>query len=380
MLDAMGVEHRLPVAQLAVGDQFVVRPGETVATDGEVVFGHSAIDRSAMTGESVPVDVVPGDDVVGGTMSVGGRSVVQATKVGRDTQLAHMVRLVENAQNEKAAVQRLADRIAGVFVPAVLVIALVTLGCLAVGRWLYPASLQRRAIGSDHRLPLRTGSGDSDGPARRVGPGCSPRDLLQGLPSTGGFSTDRHGRARQDRDGHRREDGGHRRGGSTRDRASHAPALGGGARTGVGAPRRPGHRRFRTSGAGHPASGSPVRGTAGCRCSREPSTDIGSRSGKSTSLPLAHVRCPRTWLPVARHGNHSVAPSCSSGERTPSSELWPSPTRSDPRPHQRSRGSRHLGSTASFCRETTSQRLEPWAIRSALPTWWPTPCPLTRSL
>ena len=134
VLDAQGEEHRLPVAQLAVGDQFVVRPGETVATDGEVVFGHSAIDRSAMTGESLPVDVIPGDRVVGGTVSVGGRLVVQATKVGGDTQLAHMVRLVENAQNEKAAVQRLADRIAGVFVPAVLVTALVTLAAwLLVG-------------------------------------------------------------------------------------------------------------------------------------------------------------------------------------------------------------------------------------------------------
>jgi P-type Cu+ transporter len=127
VLDATDSERRLPVAHLEVGDRFVVRPGETVATDGEVVSGHSALDRSTMTGESLPVDVGPGDRVVGGTVSVGGRLVVQATKVGRDTQLAHMVRLVEEAQNEKAAVQRLADRISGVFVPVVLVIALVTL-------------------------------------------------------------------------------------------------------------------------------------------------------------------------------------------------------------------------------------------------------------
>jgi cation-transporting P-type ATPase A/B/Cu+-exporting ATPase len=127
VLDAMDVERRLPVAHLEVGDRFVVRPGETVATDGEVVSGHSALDRSTMTGESLPVDVGPGDRVVGGTVSVDGRLVVRATKVGRDTQLAHMVRLVEDAQNEKAAVQRLADRISGVFVPVVLVIALVTL-------------------------------------------------------------------------------------------------------------------------------------------------------------------------------------------------------------------------------------------------------------
>ena len=127
VLDATDKERRLPVAQLEVGDRFVVRPGETVATDGQVVFGCSAIDRSALTGESMPVDVVPGDAVVGGTVAVGGRLVVRATSVGRDTQLAHMVRLVEDAQNEKAAVQRLADRISGVFVPCVLVIALATL-------------------------------------------------------------------------------------------------------------------------------------------------------------------------------------------------------------------------------------------------------------
>ena len=128
VLDLMDVERRLPISQLEIGDRFVVRPGETVATDGEVIFGDSSIDRSAMTGESLPVDVSPGDRVVGGTISVGGRLVVRATSVGRDTQLAHMLRLVEDAQNEKAAVQRLADRISGVFVPVVLVIAIVTLG------------------------------------------------------------------------------------------------------------------------------------------------------------------------------------------------------------------------------------------------------------
>lgn len=134
VLDEGGGERRLPAVALAVGDRFVVRPGETVATDGEVEMGHAGIDRSAMTGESLPVDVAPGDRVVGGTVAVGGRLVVRATKVGRDTQLAHMVRLVENAQNEKAAVQRLADRISSVFVPAVLAVALVTLaGWLLAG-------------------------------------------------------------------------------------------------------------------------------------------------------------------------------------------------------------------------------------------------------
>jgi heavy metal translocating P-type ATPase len=134
VLDVGGSEHRLPLSQLRVGDRFVVRPGETVATDGEVVGGSSAVDRSAMTGESLPVEVGLSDQVVGGTVVVGGRLMVRATKVGRDTQLAHMLRLVEDAQNGKASVQRLADRIAGVFVPAVLVFATLTLlGWLLAG-------------------------------------------------------------------------------------------------------------------------------------------------------------------------------------------------------------------------------------------------------
>ena len=134
VLDALGIERRRPITALRAGDCFVVRPGETVATDGEVTFGQSALDRSAMTGESVPADVTVGDRVLGGTVCVGGRLVVRATKLGADTQLAQMLRLVEDAQNQKADVQRLADRIAGVFVPAVICIALITLaGWLLLG-------------------------------------------------------------------------------------------------------------------------------------------------------------------------------------------------------------------------------------------------------
>ncbi|MGO9197214.1 MAG: heavy metal translocating P-type ATPase [Acidimicrobiales bacterium] len=134
LLDDSGAETRRPVSELSVGSLFVVRPGEAVATDGEVVSGYSAIDRSAMTGESLPIDAGPGDTVIGGTISVGGRLVVRATKIGLDTQLAQMLRLVEDAQNQKAAVQRLADRISGIFVPIVLAIALLTLaGWLTLG-------------------------------------------------------------------------------------------------------------------------------------------------------------------------------------------------------------------------------------------------------
>ncbi len=123
-----GAETRVPVEQLAVGDDFVVRPGEKLATDGVVVDGTSAIDASMLTGEPVPVEVGPGDAVVGATVNAGGRLVVRATRVGSDTQLAQMARLVQDAQNGKAPVQRLADRISAVFVPVVLVIAAATLG------------------------------------------------------------------------------------------------------------------------------------------------------------------------------------------------------------------------------------------------------------
>ncbi|GLI03321.1 heavy metal translocating P-type ATPase [Phytohabitans aurantiacus] len=123
-----GTEVRLPIAQLIVGDRFVVRPGEKIATDGVVEDGSSAIDQSMLTGESVPVEVGPGDDVVGGTVNAGGRVVVRATRVGSDTQLAQMATLVEQAQAGKAAVQRLADRISGVFVPIVIALAVGTLG------------------------------------------------------------------------------------------------------------------------------------------------------------------------------------------------------------------------------------------------------------
>ncbi|MGW4197123.1 heavy metal translocating P-type ATPase [Streptomyces sp. NPDC005004] len=123
-----GKEVRIPVAQLAVGERFVVRPGEKIATDGTVVEGASAVDASMLTGESVPVDVAVGDAVTGATVNAGGRLVVEVTRVGADTQLARMAKLVEDAQNGKAEVQRLADRISGIFVPVVLLIAAGTFG------------------------------------------------------------------------------------------------------------------------------------------------------------------------------------------------------------------------------------------------------------
>jgi P-type Cu+ transporter len=128
VLDADGVERRIAVDQLAVGDRFVVRPGEKVATDGTVEQGTSAVDMSMLTGESVPVEVHPGSPVAGATVNAGGRLVVRATRVGADTALAQIARLVEDAQTGKAPVQRLADRISGIFVPVVIALSVATLG------------------------------------------------------------------------------------------------------------------------------------------------------------------------------------------------------------------------------------------------------------
>jgi P-type Cu+ transporter len=136
-----GQEVRIPTEQLVVGDVFSVRPGEKVATDGIVTDGTSAIDASMLTGESVPVEVGPGDAVVGATVNAGGRLLVRATRIGSDTQLAQMARLVEDAQNGKAQVQRLADRISGIFVPVVILLALLTRAA-----WLLNGSTQTAAF------------------------------------------------------------------------------------------------------------------------------------------------------------------------------------------------------------------------------------------
>jgi Cu+-exporting ATPase len=128
VLDADDSERRIPIEQLAVGDRFVVRPGEKVATDGSVEAGSSAVDMSMLTGEPVPVEVGPGAAVAGATVNAGGRLIVRATRIGADTALAQIARLVEDAQTGKAPVQRLADRISGIFVPIVIALAIATLG------------------------------------------------------------------------------------------------------------------------------------------------------------------------------------------------------------------------------------------------------------
>jgi len=128
VIDEDGNESLIPIADLAVGQRFVVRPGERIATDGLVVEGHSAIDSSLLTGEPVPVEVGPGAEVAGATINDGGRLVIEATRVGEETALAQIARLVTDAQTGKAPVQRLADRVSAVFVPVVVILAVATLG------------------------------------------------------------------------------------------------------------------------------------------------------------------------------------------------------------------------------------------------------------
>src|SRR6202008_3098297 len=128
VLDADGTERRVPIEQLHPGDRFVVRPGEKVATDGVVEEGTSAVDMSMLTGESMPVEVQPGSEIAGASVNAGGRLIVRATKVGADTALAQIAKLVSDAQTGKAPVQRLADRASRVFVPVVIGIAVATLG------------------------------------------------------------------------------------------------------------------------------------------------------------------------------------------------------------------------------------------------------------
>lgn len=147
VIDDAGTETRVPASAVAMGDRVLVRPGQTISVDGVVESGTASVETSAMTGESVPTDVEPGDRVLGGTVAIGGRLVVRAARVGGDTQLAQLQALVERAQHEKARVQRLADRISAVFVPVVLALAALTfLGWLVAGGGLEAAVAPALAV------------------------------------------------------------------------------------------------------------------------------------------------------------------------------------------------------------------------------------------
>ena len=212
MLRGRAARSRIPVDQLAVG-----RPVRRAARarrsppTASSSRARSAVDASMLTGESVPVEVGPGDAVVGATVNAGGRLVVRATRVGADTQLAQMARLVEDAQNGKAEVQRLADRVSGVFVPVVIVLAAATLGFwLGTGG---PAGrrVHRRRRRADHRLPVRARAGHADGAAGRHRPRRAARHPHQGPGGAGVHPPGRHRRAGQDRHRHHRADDAGRR-------------------------------------------------------------------------------------------------------------------------------------------------------------------------
>ncbi len=201
-----GVEVRIPAEQLAAGEEFVVRPGEKIAADGIVTAGSSAVDTSMLTGEPMPAEVGPGDSVAGGCVNADGRLVVRATRVGADTQLAQLARLVAEAQAGKAPVQRLADRISAVFVPVVIAAAVVTLiAWLAAGQ---PAGSRVHGGGrrADHRVPVRDGPGHAHRPAGRHGARRPARHRDQGAGGAGVHPSRRHDRAGQDRDDHHRAD------------------------------------------------------------------------------------------------------------------------------------------------------------------------------
>ena len=206
-----GEERRVPVEELRVGDLFVVRPGEKIATDGVIESGTSSVDTSLLTGESVPVEVGPGDDAIGATVNVSGRLVVRATHVGADTAVAQIGRLVTEAQAGKAPVQRLADRVSAVFVPIVIAIAVATLG-FWLGTRLGPGLRVRSGrCRPDHRVPLCARARDADGAARRLRPRRAARRPDQGARDARADASCDHDRARQDRHGHRGADDARRR-------------------------------------------------------------------------------------------------------------------------------------------------------------------------
>ena len=220
-----GVETRVPVAELRVGDVFVVRPGEKVATDGVVESGTSAVDAALLTGESVPVDVGPGESVAGATVNTYGRLVVRATRVGSDTHLARMARMVEEAQHGKTQAQRLADRISGRLRPGGDRALGGDARLLAGDRCGAGDGVHRCGGGADRRLPVRTGPGHADRAYGRHRPGCPARHPGPWPRGARGHPAHRHGRARQDRDGdHRPARAGRRRRCGGRGRRRRTPA------------------------------------------------------------------------------------------------------------------------------------------------------------
>ena len=337
VLGADGAERRVPVEQLAVGDLFVVRPGEKVATDGIVEQGSGAVDQSLLTGESVPVEKAPGDEVAGATINAGGRLVVRVTKVGADTALAQIARLVADAQSGKAPVQRLADRISGVFVPVVIGLSVATLGFwIGAGEDLTFAFTDRGG-GADHRLPLRARARDADGAAGRHRSRRAAGPADQGPGGAGVHPPRRHDRARQDR---HRDERPHepRRGRAGRRRGAHRGAGTGGRAGGrLRASDRPGDRRRRSRRARPPAGRREVRQPRG---PRRRGLGRGARRARRTAGAGRRARLDAAAAARRRQaGRRGAGPH--RGRWPPGTarrgRCWPSPTPSSRRRPRRSR-------------------------------------------
>ena len=348
-----GAEHRMPAGRLRAGQRFVVRPGERIAADGEVLSGGSAVDRSMMTGESVPVDAAAGDVVIGGTIALTGRLVVRAGKVGQDTQLAHLIRMVEQAQAGKASIQRLADRICAVFVPAVLACTALTLaGWLLAGSpaaHAASAALAVLIIACPCALGLATPAAlvVASGRGAQLGIFIKGYQALESsraidtvvLDKTGTVTTGQMTvTAAQAVPGTSRA-GLLRYAGSVEQASEHAVAAAITALARAEAPVPPPAGTAVAAAPGRPASRRPTASppcpalapAASWTAARSPSAARGCS-------PTAACRSPRTWPPGAAPGRRRAAPRCWRPGTTRSAARSRSPTRSSPRPPRPSPG------------------------------------------
>ena len=306
-----GAEVAVPLEELAVGDLFVVRPGEKIATDGVVVEGRSAIDQSLLTGEPVPVDVGPGDEVAGATVNASGRLVVRATRVGADTALSQIARLVAEAQAGKAPVQRLADRVSAVFVPVVIALRSRRSSAGSSSTATPRRHSRRPSPSSSSPAPVRSGS-----PRPPRSWSARAAALSSGSSSRAPRSSSRrgayHGRAGQDRHGHRGPHGARRGAAGERRRQGRRPAPGRRGRGRRRAPDREGRGRRSASGARRAATRrgvpEPPRHRGG-RTGRRPAS---SRSGEArTGISVSWDGEPRATLVVA----DAVKPTSAEGVR-----------------------------------------------------------------
>ena len=391
-----GIEVRIPTDQLVVGDVFSVRPGEQIATDGIVTDGTSAVDASMLTGESVPVEVGPGDAVVGATVNAGGRLMVRATRVGADTQLAQIARLVEDAQNGKAEVQRLADRVSGIFVPVVILLSLATLAA-----WLLTGHSPTAAFSAAVAVliiacPCALGLATPTALLVGTGRGAQLGILIKGpqvlestrrvdtivLDKTGTVTTGRMSVAAVHAAAGETVAEVQTLAGALEDASEHpiAKAI---ARMLPGLPSRPcgpvgsiwprGHGRFPRSTASAITTAGASPGSwmvAPCWWAAEAGS---SRSGPSTPPPT-WSRPPRLPKPTARP--RSGWPGTA---RPAASSWWPTPSRTPPR--RPSRSSAPSGFDRSCSPVTTPEpptRSPPWSASSPR-TSSPRSCPPTRS-